>query len=375
MFNVNSIVTYGVVTQLPWSGYYWPIAYGLLSVRFGSQSTIGYDWSTSVNMYYQPSQHNQNYGTSSFASLVANIYSPAEKYDFAVGDFAYTSTNADKNYGINWAVNGVVPTWMGICHGWTPASSYYNKPTYAVTITAYDGSKVTFLPDDLRALASMLWANASYYTQIAGGVNNVNSINPGSTILILSNTVGQGQNIIMDPNNSDDQVWNQPVYDYTITWYNLITNAEGGTPSNLATTLSSMRASKISEVVGFANTASPYASYCIGAIIQIYYVVENTPEHVSTRDDPSYIRYVQAYASIDLDNNFNIIGGTWGANQIYPNFFWRPAPGNKPYGIYDGNLSSFNGVWSSGIKNLAVSSSKYRSPLKAIVEYLLQNSY
>src|SRR5207245_2002266 len=92
-------------------------------------------------------------------------WSPAEKYDLTVDDESFTLTNEQKSEGKSQLQpNGDVEEWMGICHGWALASISVPKPMRSVD---YAGTK--WFPQDIRALASLSWANGRSDFAMLGG--------------------------------------------------------------------------------------------------------------------------------------------------------------------------------------------------------------
>jgi hypothetical protein len=50
--------------------------------------------------------------------------------------------------------------WEGICHGWATAAGIVPRPRKTVKIDMGNGKQLRFFPDDLKGLASLLWANS-----------------------------------------------------------------------------------------------------------------------------------------------------------------------------------------------------------------------
>jgi len=244
--------------NLPWSAYYWAIKRGGLSARYGPYNSEAQKnlttWKDYVNSYSQPKEHNTYYNTKNWDYMVNKIFSPSEKYDLLVGDLNYTLTNKMKEEGQDMAKdeNGDVPGWMGKCHGWTPASINEPRPIKTVNITAADGKTViSFYPEDIKGLASIFWASTSYDQKFIGArckykdlskvpkdpetglwdTYQCFTVNPASLVIVLANQIGiRKKHLIYDP-DSNGQIWNQPVYGYTLKYFNPITNEYGKTNS------------------------------------------------------------------------------------------------------------------------------------------------
>ena len=179
--NINNLPQIGRVKKKPWSGSYWPMKNGIISVRYAKNDkcSIGvydptqmkfnyeYKFLESVNKYKQPADYLEQvrYGPSKFEKYVLEYYSPSEKYDLLVGDNSYTLTNWNKNEGLKYIKEhgNDLPTWFGICHGWALASYYHSKPVKNVDMIAADGrTKITFYPDNIKELDSLYVANLNY---------------------------------------------------------------------------------------------------------------------------------------------------------------------------------------------------------------------
>src|SRR5262249_15854486 len=100
-----------------------------------------------------------------------DLLSPSEKYDLLLGQMAAPLTESNWNEGRScYDRDGSVETWMGICHGWSPASYMLPRPKRVVTIPSADKRfTIRFFPSDLKALGSLLWASARTPTRFIGG--------------------------------------------------------------------------------------------------------------------------------------------------------------------------------------------------------------
>ena len=139
------------LAEHPWSDTVWPIAKGIVAWRFEDPAfPSSYDW-----------KENADYVTSHSCSV--DQLSPAEKYDLLVGDTTQSLTHAMLKTGQTYyEESGSVASWMGICHGWSPASYMVPRPAKAVEFLAADGrTKIRFVPSDIKALTSLLWANGN----------------------------------------------------------------------------------------------------------------------------------------------------------------------------------------------------------------------
>jgi len=388
-----------VALPTPWSAYYWSIKSGGLSYRYSPfNQTYHATWKSYVDSYNQPADHNKFYNTTQWDTLVNKMYSPAEKYDLLVGDLDYTLTNKMKEEGnyMSKDSDGDVPGWMGKCHGWTPASINEKRPVIAVNLTAADGETViTFYPEDIRALATGYWAEAKYETSFLGSrceyadfstIPSDNrtglwddyscfTVNPATLVIVLANQLGiRKKALIYDP-DSNGQIWNQPVYGYSLSFFNPATgsSASYNDASINLTTLANV--SNTSDILGLVNRKkSAKTATVIGVEMTVNFVFENPPIFGNrTKPDNTDSRSYRFY--LELDANENVVGGEWTENS-HPIFIWNPAEGKKINGLGDDEVTSFNGTVAElkALTQTAKSVSSSNTVLGAVMKYLVNQS-
>lgn len=390
----------------PWSASYWPIRNGAISVRYNknySMNTIGiwdfsrnswksqYTLSQSIYKYSQPSEWN-SIAASQRQAYVDYIYSPAEKYDILVGDSNFGLTAYLKRYSSQFSQNGDCPGWYGICHGWAPASFRYPKALKSVTLTAADNlTRVTFLPNDIYALTSLFWANASFTTRFLGAIcpysdssqiksdpytglyldPQCSAINPGAFVLAMGNELGiKKLNAILDP-SSDGEIWNQPIKSYTMRFFNVLTKTFAASVAEAKQPVNRVKASTDSFMRFISNRVSYNTVSIVGVFMTYTYSVETEPVH-NNQPNQFYSKTDQTIASLELDAYNNIIGGEWLTNK-HPNFMWKPDEASTPAGKYDSVSPSFTGSTYSlqQLSTYAKASSQYGQPLKTVVDYIV----
>jgi Transglutaminase elicitor len=107
-------------------------------------------------------------------SYISKYFSASEKYDLLLADDSFTLTNQNKMQGEAFSKNDDVEFWMGICHGWAPASLLFQRPQRDVTLLAADGkTKIKFYADDIRGLLSLKYASTPFETVFVGGRCNL----------------------------------------------------------------------------------------------------------------------------------------------------------------------------------------------------------
>nr|WP_039976667.1 ricin-type beta-trefoil lectin domain protein [Vibrio jasicida] len=364
----------------PWSDTYWPLYSGAAAWRYGDRELSASNWQE-----YFDFSHIQKPVVSVQGQDRENL-SPAEKYDLLVGDTQFTlskrSWDSGKGY---YESNGSVERWMGLCHGWAAAAYMLPRPTQSVTVPDANGEPLKFYPSDIKALGTLLWAEAPFETRFIGGRCNIknpakdengrviepdcNDTNPASWHLAVLNQLGlSGRSLIMDA-TYDYQVWNQPVLGYNLQYFNPQTYRSASDPADVMISLESYDKDR------FSAYRSRRAASIVGVQMQVEYMVETNPTHRST-DMPRYdgVSRVTYYYDLEIDANGQVIGGEWYQNR-HPDFLWTPTPAAMAKSYYDGN-----GEWDMSLpipqswQYQAPRASRYTQPMTAVVEALFTAS-
>ena len=390
--NIKSLdqFTSGKVKKQPWSDWYWPIAVGQLSYRYADNSMLTAFQNSGLEgkeaWPWMQDWHQNNRPT----NFVENLYlSPAEKYDILVGDSNFTFTRSMLSTGQSYYNRaGYVETWMGICHGWAPASYMLPRPIKTIEVTAVDGyTKVKFRPSDLKSLASQLWATGQQQTKIIGGRCNKKNPrtdrrtgrildqecfdnNPGTWHLAVTNQLGRLQKTFVMDATYDYEVWNHPVTEYSYTYFNPKTMQEAELENSI------LPISKFSNDK-FRRYRSRNAAYVVGIKMEVKYLVETMPS-LNAFDDESTDAFNFAYYTYDLelDSNFNIIGGEWYTNK-HPDFLWTPYEQSHAVSAVDSYLPSYldlENLSLFSLKKYAPYASQRQQPVGKLVEALLEEA-
>lgn len=377
------------LAESPWSDDYWGLYKGELGARYADPSFPNSDnW-----------QKNWNYIAANPAAAIVksrsavkiNRLSPSEKYDAIVGDPNGTLTQQMWADGRSFfQAGGSVETWMGICHGWSPAAYMLARPKKSITLVTPDNVPIKFFPADIKALASLLWANMPAPTRFIGGrCNDKNpamdqntgrttsaqcfDTNPGTWHLAVVNQIGAAKRSMVFDVTFDYEVWNQPVYGYSYTYFNPQTRKATNTLAQAKIAMSAYTNDK------FKRFRSPQARSVVGVSMMVSYIVEVNP---SQREDdkPAYdaIQQVAYEYDLELDVNDVIIGGEWYRNQ-HPDFLWTPAKGSRAQTRYEGSAT---GNWDDIRRAMPVSwrtsaiqaATNDRAPLAKVVERLISFS-
>ncbi|TMQ19226.1 MAG: hypothetical protein E6J90_18515 [Deltaproteobacteria bacterium] len=319
----------------PWSDDYWAIYLGCLGKRYADpEFPDSDDWQDNRNYIRKHPAHK----IASAGGDAVDLLSPSEKYDLLVGDDADLTAAMWAEGESYYRASGEVESWMGICHGWAPASYMLPRPKKPVTVPAASGTtKLTFYPADIKALASLLWASANTITKFIGGRSNDKDpatdengrvisakafdTNPGTWHLAIVNQLGAaGRSLVIDA-TYDYEVWNQPVAAYEYRYFNpqtmkLVKTREDATVARDHYTRDR-----------FKKYRSRDAASYVGVIMQVRYMVETDPEQ---RDgdkpsDDAANRVVYKY-DLELNAQDRIIGGEWFTGKCHPDFLWTPPP-------------------------------------------------
>lgn len=368
--------------ETPWSDDYWAHYLGILGRRYADEAfPASDDW-----------KENHAYVTERPAAKIVasrdqdaiDALSPSEKYDLLVGDatFGLTSTMwADgKKY---YDQSGRVELWMGICHGWAPASYMLARPRHVVTVTSPEGVAIRFFPADIKALASLLWANSSPASRFIGTRceekdppkdENGRALsaaafdnNPGTFYLAMVNQVGVSRRSMILDATYDYEVWNQPICAYETHYFHPEDMRFAATAREGTVSRGSFKRDR------FAKYRTRDYAAVVGVAMRTRYVVETPPSHAPT-DAPANdaTRLVDYYFDLELDRAGRVVGGEWYMNR-HPDFLWTPARGQRAVTPADGFAS---GAWHDGPvpvswRGPAARASAEGLPLAKIVERLI----
>jgi hypothetical protein len=409
--DITKLPAQGKSKKTPWSGYYWAIRYGVGSLRYSDDLSINTmykivngtkytrTYSESVGFYSQPQDYNAQVANGAdLTAYVAKYMSATEKYDLAVGDTAFTLTNYYKNLGnsVKKGTDGDVASWMGICHGWSVASYSEPKPLTSVDVIAADGiTRIRFRPNDIMAIASMYWANAKFTSNFVGYMCDISDtkniprdvntgitteyacwgFNPGSFHIILSNHMGKnGNSFVFDPDNTDYQIWNFPVSDYKVDYYQVTTKLIKPIDTavvSIADAKTYLQTNKDTFLSFVVSKIDPTTAYIVGVRVAFKYAVEKMPDTQETATGDLYTNS-NIFYYLELDKDKKIKGGEWRSLQ-HPNFAWGPYRSNDEYLMAEDKvISNFTGT-SGELVNMTVyanAASARGSPLRAFMKYL-----
>jgi len=370
----------------PWSDSYWPIYQGGLSARYADLSfPKSTDWKKNFDYFINKKTDEYKKDSSSLETL-----SPAEKYDLLVGDKNFTLSKKQWEDGEYYykSSHGKVETWMGLCHGWAIASYRMDRPKSPIELLAADGkTKILFYPQDIKALATLLWSNGSFDSRFVGGrCNDKNpkkdengrilnpkcfDTNPMTWHLVTVNQIGVAQESFVMDATYDYEVWNHPVISYEYTYFNPQTGQHSHSIQDAKIDIRSFSKDKFKEF------RSKRAKFVIGVSMLVEYVVENDPEHYDQEDSIRAVNYIY---DLELDHNGEIVGGEWYQNA-HPDFMWTTAKNERALSVIEKNRSTRNLIdsvnWDGATsipqnwQDYAPYAAKENQPLTKLVEDLI----
>lgn len=380
----------GKVTKQPWSDWYWPIAVGQLSFRYGDDEMVqayqDADLEEEQIWLWMRDYHEEHLAT----PADINKLSPSEKYDVLMGDTEYTLTkqmiNAGKAYYDQY---GKVDSWMGLCHGWSPASFMLDRPANSISVKAADGiTDIPFRPSDLKALGTLLWATGKSQTKFVGGRCNAKDPkvdektgrildqecfdnNPGTWHQAIVTEVGMNKKSFVMDATYDYEVWNHPVTAYEYSYFNPKSTEEFDSLNEAIMDIKDFDNDK------FVKFRSPKAKYVVGIMMEVNYMVETMPSK-RNRDEEWMDASNTAYYvyDLELDAEKKIIGGEWYTNK-HPDFVWAPHEGSHAESILDSYLPeslTMDFITHPEITKFVPQVSAQSQPIGKVVEALIRES-
>lgn len=353
-----------------WSGSYWPHYQGSLAVRYRDPNFI--------QLMEKKEQWDKFKELSEKLPLYTyngkeNLLSPAEKYDLLVGDSSMSLTKYSWELGEKAQKLGKVPTWRGICDGWSSASQKMPRPAKAVTLTAPTGKLITFYPEDIKALGSLLYARAQNnviflgkrcYSAVLGAFNgSCDGTNPAAYHKALVNRVGAMKKTFIADASTSSEVWNYPVKSYKFTYFNVFNEEESANFKDVMELF--QKKNRFSK----PNKRHEATFAIVGVKAEVTYS-DMRPAHRLETDSKEQDKDMKQeyYYDLELDRSFNVIGGEW-MGGVMPDFIW--APNDATYPLSDAEENGKPQTAAEMIK-AAQTSAKAGQPLSIIVEKLFE---
>ncbi|MDO9182376.1 MAG: hypothetical protein Q7U04_08195, partial [Bacteriovorax sp.] len=194
--------------------------------------------------------------------------------------------------------------------------------------------------------------------------------NPGTWHLAIVNQIGIfDRSFVMDA-TYDYQVWNQPVYGYEYSYYNVQTKKESKSIEDAKVQINQGLPNEYNDER--KNVRTPQTKSLVGINMRVTYAMENSPtmaEHQETTFSSVNFQY-----DLELDSQNNIIGGEWYSDN-HPDFLWvaDKMAFPKTYGDNSQGHLDLNNI-SSEAKKAAVENARHELPSGAIVRELFNSS-
>jgi hypothetical protein len=390
--NLRNLPTQAKLSKKPWTGDYWATWLGGISYRWFTdkgfrgnmpnyKATCPYDSKDPARWGYRIMDMDKIPKDFNLACL-----SPAEKFDLFMEDKNWTLTKIERQRTkILKTVKGSpeyesgykIPKWEGLCHAWAPLTYSFAEPK-SVLVTNYKGRQIPFGSSDLKALMAFGVSHQdpiipklqsksefvgrrcsldSYKKALKEGRISRNyyikhlvesceqSVNPAAFHIIITNMIGlRGESFVID-RTWDDEVWNQPVYEYSYETRPFKARVPVGSPKETA---SFVYVNMKIKMVGERPT-----SWKGGPLIRLNPKYQEWKYEVHPSDPSFEDRYkTMAYRAhteknwlwtevdrkksgeelggdyeyiLALDYNGNIIGGKWfgESERNHPDFIWK----------------------------------------------------
>lgn len=325
--------------ETPWSGDYFAMARGILGNRaFDPGFAQLDDWKDRFD-YIQDHPFAKIFARGKSKEI--NKLSVSEKYDILLGDLQGRLTNSLWEQGRQYfEATGEVEEWMGICHGWAPASYMVPRPLSSIEVPSFDGQKkIKLNPAELKGLISQQWAqnpvNSRFVGQRCDSKNPQQDengrviesgcldINPATWHIIVVNKIAKNRKSFVFDATYDYEVWNQPVYGYKYTYFNPSTNKEEASLEKATVRRESFDNDK------FAKYRATDTQNIVGIAMEVSYSVETTINDSDTDSpDSDFVTSVRYLYDLELNDKGQIIGGEWYTNK-HPDFLWTPEEGES----------------------------------------------
>ncbi|MES2525510.1 MAG: hypothetical protein V4598_00420 [Bdellovibrionota bacterium] len=384
----------------PWGGSFWPLLAGGVANTYQDKDSTIFITTLLENTTWQ---ENVKDWKKRKEKVLPNIYdldekdlaklAPSEKYDLILGDTSFDLTNRVWEYSERWGKgkkwefltkielpdgyripesSKFMALWEGICHGWALGAGYTPRPEKTIFITLPNGKKMAVYPNDIKALASLMWANSNIQDNVLFEGNRCNKKNPDQdkygrfidteisgddTTLIprcadvhpgifhttVVNVIGiEGRPIVLD-HNPKLPIANQPVGGYELNYFNPKTGKDG----TLGESMMSVR--EYGDKDPYQINRNPETAYIVGVAMNIKYIDWELPKkkETNTPADDKLVDYKFNY-DLEISASGKIVGGQWrvskkGGTGLFkqstnqPDYFWlaprdykkffQPVPG------------------------------------------------
>jgi hypothetical protein len=404
-YDLDRLPLQGKVTTDLWSDDYWKTRWGGVSYRYSKAVEYG-SYSEAIEAYLQPERWLRLVSRRPTPVVNRRLarWSPAEKYDLSLFDTEFTLTNQQKALGLDFLDDeGDVEEWMGICHGWSAAAIMVPRPKRTVETTGPRGTKVTWYPNDIKAMASLLWAEGESTQNFVGSkchgtkppVMKNGSLrdescfdtNPATFHLALGNMLGRnGLSFVMD-STFDYEVWNQPLHSYTFEYFHPLRPdlrsrswRDVAVPYDGAFRKADRFQSPLTrgEKRPGGRRDDSRIRFIVGVKTTVFYLAEaEPPDHSDTafRDFMDEATYTYDLELSEANGTLAATGGEWHDNA-HPDFLWVPRRGAFATTEFDDTPFPFSGEGRLSLRATehAREASREGVPLASVVSKLVEKA-
>lgn len=361
--------------ERPWTSSYWPDRLGNITLRYkGTNFFTRLPVSRGPKRAYKIFLPKHEATAARFDQLTEeeiSALSPSEKYDILVGDKDFTLTREVWDGILQEASKTrFMAIWSGICNGWASAAVNLPRPASKVVVTSPQGKKVTFYPDDIKALTSLLWAHSFlkttkdlqptdtqpedvvFYgnrcnkkrpkhdrsgrtleqTEYDFDPNECSDPNAGVWHLAIVNRIGrQKKSFVMD-SQATAVIDNHPLVGYNYRYFHPRTGDYGSFASSTQ---------KLADYANdpFKSVRTKGAVATVGVEMRIRftnYSFHLKQENFNTRDDDK-IKELKVRYDLEIDERGDVVGGQWRINkraQSLTGFAFKKGPRHPDFMWY-----------------------------------------
>ncbi len=369
----------------PWGGSFWPLLAGGVANTYQNKDQTIFVTTFLENITWQ---ENVKDWKKRKQKVYPKIYelseedlaklAPSEKYDLILGDTSFDLTNRVWDYTERWGkgkkwefltkielpdgyripdASKWMALWEGICHGWALGAGYTPRPEKTIHIPLPNGKKMAVYPNDIKALASLMWANSSVQDNVLFEGNRCNKKNPDrdkhgrfidtevdlndSTLIprcadvhpgvfhtTLVNVMGiEGRPIVLD-HNPKLPIANQPVGGYELEYF----NPKSGKSGALDVSMISVR--DYGDKDPYKENRNPETAFIVGVAMNVKYIDWELPKkkETNTPADDKIVDYKFNY-DLEVSTSGKIVGGQWRVSKKgrsgalksttnQPDYFW-----------------------------------------------------
>mgnify|MGYP003390274556 CR=1 FL=1 len=349
--------------QQPWAGSFWPLIQGQIGNAYHDKTVLDpqalLSWRENVRDFKKKREEKLS-RPYELSERELRRLAPSEKYDLLLGDTNFDLTNRIWSFvetygnGKQWAFlssidmppgfrlpvpNDNMALWEGICHGWALAAGGSDRPLNTVEFTLPNGKKLPFLPTDVKALISLMYANSVVQDNVLmEGIRCDNKkpnqdqfgryidtvpvapsesvlprcadVHPAVWYLSLVNLTGiQGRALVAEI-DANATVNNHPFSGYEVIYFNPETGREGP----LARSILALEQFRRPDV--YAASRNPETRSIVGVEMKMKYIDWTWPKEDATdAEDKDKVKKRKMLFDLELDAQGNIIGGQWRAEK------------------------------------------------------------